>query len=54
MAAALAPRAPRRTRPLVLCAKGIERGTGAFLCDVVAEVRPAAPVAVLSGPSFAA
>jgi len=39
--------------PLVLCAKGIERGTNAFLCDVVEEVRPGAPVAVLSGPSFA-
>ena len=40
--------------PLVLCAKGIERDTNAFLCDVVEEVRPNAPVAVLSGPSFAA
>ena len=39
--------------PLVLCAKGIERATGGFLCDVVAEVRPGPPVAVLSGPSFA-
>lgn len=39
--------------PLVLCAKGIERGTGSFLCDVVDEVRPGSPVAVLSGPSFA-
>ncbi|MGF9756196.1 NAD(P)H-dependent glycerol-3-phosphate dehydrogenase [Microvirga sp. 0TCS3.31] len=39
--------------PLVLCAKGIERGSGAFLCDVVAKERPGAPVAVLSGPSFA-
>ncbi len=40
--------------PLVLCAKGIERETGMFLSDVVAEVRPGAPVAILSGPSFAA
>ena len=39
--------------PLVLCAKGIERTTGGFLCDVVEEVRPGSPVAVLSGPSFA-
>lgn len=39
--------------PLVLCAKGIERDTGSFLCDVVEEVRPGSPVAVLSGPSFA-
>jgi glycerol-3-phosphate dehydrogenase (NAD(P)+) len=40
--------------PLVICAKGIERGSGLFLSDIVAELRPAAPVAVLSGPSFAA
>jgi glycerol-3-phosphate dehydrogenase (NAD(P)+) len=39
--------------PLVICAKGIERASGRFLSDVVAELRPAAPVAVLSGPSFA-
>lgn len=40
--------------PLVLCAKGLERGTARLLTDVVAEARPGAPVAVLSGPSFAA
>jgi glycerol-3-phosphate dehydrogenase (NAD(P)+) len=45
---ALAPGAP-----LVVCAKGIEQGTGRFLTDVVMAVRPDAPVAVLSGPSFA-
>ncbi|MET7248094.1 NAD(P)H-dependent glycerol-3-phosphate dehydrogenase [Methylobacterium sp. EM32] len=39
---------------LVLCAKGIERGTNAFLTDVAAEAAPGAPIAVLSGPSFAA
>jgi glycerol-3-phosphate dehydrogenase (NAD(P)+) len=38
---------------LVLCAKGIERASGSFLCDVVEEERPGAPVGVLSGPSFA-
>ncbi|NIX75324.1 NAD(P)H-dependent glycerol-3-phosphate dehydrogenase [Microvirga terricola] len=52
MAAALAAVLPPAT-PLVLCAKGIERQTRAFLCNVVQEVRPDAPVAVLSGPSFA-
>lgn len=52
MAGALSGLLPPAT-PLVLCAKGIERATGAFLCDVVEEVRPGAPVAVLSGPSFA-
>jgi glycerol-3-phosphate dehydrogenase (NAD(P)+) len=49
---ALSPMLPPAT-PLVLCAKGIERGSGAFLCDVVEEVRPGVPAAVLSGPSFA-
>ncbi len=39
---------------LVLCAKGIERGTDAFLTDVAAEAAPGAALAVLSGPSFAA
>jgi glycerol-3-phosphate dehydrogenase (NAD(P)+) len=52
MAAALAAVLPSET-PLVLCAKGIERETGAFLCDVVEAVRPASPTAILSGPSFA-
>ncbi len=52
MTAALSAVLPKGT-PLVICAKGIERATGAFLCDVVEEVRPGSPVAVLSGPSFA-
>ena len=39
--------------PVVLCAKGIERGTCAMMTEVVAEVLPRAPVAVLSGPTFA-
>jgi glycerol-3-phosphate dehydrogenase (NAD(P)+) len=39
--------------PLVLCAKGIERETGALLSSIVAEILPGNPVAVLSGPSFA-
>ncbi|KQP31172.1 glycerol-3-phosphate dehydrogenase [Methylobacterium sp. Leaf104] len=40
---------------IVLCAKGIERGTDAFLSEVAAgQLGASAPVAVLSGPSFAA
>jgi glycerol-3-phosphate dehydrogenase (NAD(P)+) len=39
--------------PLVLCAKGIERESQAFLCDVAEAVRPGSAIAVLSGPSFA-
>jgi glycerol-3-phosphate dehydrogenase (NAD(P)+) len=50
--AALPPLTP--DVPVVICAKGIERESGRFLSDVVAEVRPGAAVAVLSGPSFAA
>ncbi len=37
---------------LVLCAKGIEANTLKLMADVVADVTPA-PVAVLSGPTFA-
>lgn len=39
--------------PLIGCAKGIERGTGLFMSEVVAAMRPGEPVAALSGPSFA-
>lgn len=40
--------------PAVICAKGIEQATGALMSEVVAEVLPQAPVAILSGPTFAA
>ncbi len=39
--------------PIVICAKGIEQQTAALLSEVVAETLPEAPVAVLSGPTFA-
>lgn len=39
--------------PLVTCAKGIERGSNAFMTQVLAEAAPALPPAILSGPSFA-
>jgi glycerol-3-phosphate dehydrogenase (NAD(P)+) len=38
---------------LVLCAKGIEAGTGRLMADVAAAAAPAAAIAVLSGPTFA-
>ncbi len=41
------------TRPLILCAKGIEAGTRRLVGEVAREVHPQAPVAVLSGPTFA-
>lgn len=39
--------------PIVLCAKGIERGSLKLMTQVLAEEIPGATVAVLSGPSFA-
>jgi glycerol-3-phosphate dehydrogenase (NAD(P)+) len=39
--------------PVILCSKGIERGSLKLMTDVLAETLPAAPAAVLSGPSFA-
>ena len=39
--------------PVVLCAKGIDRASGLFLGDLIADVLPRQPFAVLSGPSFA-
>ena len=39
--------------PVVLCAKGFEQRTGKLMTEVLAETLPAAPPAVLSGPSFA-
>ncbi|MCA9830349.1 MAG: NAD(P)H-dependent glycerol-3-phosphate dehydrogenase [Dehalococcoidia bacterium] len=39
--------------PVVICAKGIEQGTGALLSEVLAEILPGRPLAVLSGPTFA-
>jgi glycerol-3-phosphate dehydrogenase (NAD(P)+) len=44
---------PDASRDLVLCAKGIEAGTGRLMADVAAEAAPSAQIAVLSGPTFA-
>ena len=41
-------------KPIVLGSKGIERDTGLFMSEVLAQTLPDNPVAVLSGPSFAA
>ena len=41
-------------KPIVLCSKGIEQGTQLFMTEVLAQVLPDNPAAVLSGPSFAA
>jgi glycerol-3-phosphate dehydrogenase (NAD(P)+) len=48
LAPALAP-----GTPVVSCSKGLEQGSLALMPEVLAEALPGAPVAVLSGPSFA-
>jgi glycerol-3-phosphate dehydrogenase (NAD(P)+) len=40
--------------PLLLCAKGIESGSLKTMSEIAGEVVPQSPIAVLSGPSFAA
>ena len=49
---ALAPHVADGT-PVVICAKGIERGTHKFMTEIAAEILPQARPAILSGPSFA-
>ena len=49
----LASAAIPATTPLVLCAKGIEAGSHALMVDVARASVPN-PIAILSGPSFAA
>jgi glycerol-3-phosphate dehydrogenase (NAD(P)+) len=39
--------------PVVICAKGIEASSGLLMPEVLGEVLPGRPVAMLSGPSFA-
>ncbi|MCM8731495.1 NAD(P)H-dependent glycerol-3-phosphate dehydrogenase [Hephaestia sp. GCM10023244] len=45
--------APVGATPLVLCAKGIEAGTRLLISEVARTVAPKAPIAVISGPTFA-
>ncbi|VWX52862.1 NAD(P)H-dependent glycerol-3-phosphate dehydrogenase [Novosphingobium sp. 9U] len=44
---------PAGTRDLVLCAKGIEAGSGRLMAEVAADADSKARLAVLSGPTFA-
>jgi glycerol-3-phosphate dehydrogenase (NAD(P)+) len=53
VSAALASRVADKL-PVVICAKGIERGSGKLMSEVAAETLPHAALAVLSGPTFAA
>ncbi|WP_341703903.1 NAD(P)H-dependent glycerol-3-phosphate dehydrogenase [Ferrovibrio sp.] len=45
---------PESRAPLVVAAKGIEIGTGLLPAEVLAEVLPDRPLAILTGPTFAA
>jgi glycerol-3-phosphate dehydrogenase (NAD(P)+) len=53
VAKALAPLLGART-PVIVCAKGIERGSKKFMSEIIAECTPHAVPGILSGPSFAA
>jgi len=44
---------PRISAPLILCAKGMEEATMELMHDVARGAQPDAPIAVLSGPTFA-
>jgi glycerol-3-phosphate dehydrogenase (NAD(P)+) len=44
---------PRLSIPLILCAKGMEEASMKLMHEVAREAQPDAPVAVLSGPTFA-
>jgi glycerol-3-phosphate dehydrogenase (NAD(P)+) len=50
---AIAARLPQYDAPLVACAKGMESGTQRLPLEILAELRPGAGTAVLSGPNFA-
>jgi glycerol-3-phosphate dehydrogenase (NAD(P)+) len=49
IAARIAP-----STPVVICAKGVERGSGKLMSEVATETMAQARIAVLSGPTFAA
>jgi glycerol-3-phosphate dehydrogenase (NAD(P)+) len=43
----------KMAQPVVICAKGIEQGSGKLVTEVAAEALPGTALAILSGPSFA-
>lgn len=42
------------TKPIVICAKGVEINSGLLLSQIAAEAAPKSPIAILTGPTFAA
>ena len=53
MAEALAKKSLRPNAVLMACSKGIERGTGKRMSEIIGDVLPQHPLAVLSGPNHA-
>jgi glycerol-3-phosphate dehydrogenase (NAD(P)+) len=53
IARSLAPALSKGT-PIVICTKGIEEKTGALMSEAASSSLPGMPLAVLSGPTFAA
>jgi glycerol-3-phosphate dehydrogenase (NAD(P)+) len=49
----IATQLPRDASPIAVCAKGVEAGTSRFPLEVLAELHPGRPSAVLTGPNFA-
>lgn len=47
------PQLPPGPTPLVVCAKGVETSTLHLPLEIVEELRPGTPAAVLTGPNFA-
>lgn len=42
------------TKPVIICAKGVEINSGLLLSQIAAEAAPQSPLAILTGPTFAA
>ena len=53
VAARLSAAGPRSETALLSCTKGVERGSGKRMSEVIAEHFPQHPIAALSGPSHA-
>ncbi len=47
-------RLPACSTPILVCAKGVEAGSHRFPLEILDQVQPGRPCAVLSGPNFAA
>lgn len=49
----LKPVLTKKNPPLIIASKGIEKNSGLFLSEIIENISPQSPVAILSGPSFA-